>query len=127
MAESQSFPRGHRLSGRRRFAAVFAGRMRKNAGPLSVAAVGNGLPHLRLGLSVSRKVGTAVKRNRIKRLVREAYRLNRAELGGGLDVVVVVRPHEPLALEDYARLLGSAVASLSREAARRARREGPGG
>ncbi|HVE11921.1 MAG TPA: ribonuclease P protein component [Elusimicrobiota bacterium] len=46
----------------------------------------------RLGLSVSRKVGGAVRRNRLKRLIREAFRLNRARLKAGVDVVFYPRP-----------------------------------
>jgi ribonuclease P protein component len=43
-------------------------------------------------LSVSRKVGGAVDRNRVKRLLREAFAVERAALPAGLDVVVVARP-----------------------------------
>lgn len=49
----------------------------------------NGLAKSRLGLSISRKYGSAVKRNRWKRLVREAFRRSRTELPENLDIVVV--------------------------------------
>ena len=46
----------------------------------------------RLGLAISARVGCAVKRNRFKRLAREAFRLNRPKLRQGTDMVVYIRP-----------------------------------
>lgn len=44
-----------------------------------------------LGFTVSTKVGNAVKRNKVRRRLREIYRLNEHKLVGGLDIVIVAR------------------------------------
>jgi ribonuclease P protein component len=62
---------------------------------LLIFGAANSLPHPRLGLSVSRKVGNAVARNRWKRLIREAFRLTRTKLSSGIDLVVIPRSTEP--------------------------------
>jgi ribonuclease P protein component len=59
---------------------------------LIVYGVENGLAYPRLGLSVSRKrVRKAHDRNRVKRLLREAFRLSKVELPPGVDLVIVPR------------------------------------
>ncbi|WP_283674037.1 ribonuclease P protein component [Butyricicoccus sp. Marseille-Q5471] len=51
----------------------------------------NRLGQTRLGLTVSAKLGNAVQRNRVKRLLREAYRLHETEFATGADFVLVAR------------------------------------
>ena len=53
----------------------------------------------RLGLSVSRRVGGAVERNHVKRLLREAFEQERTRLPEGQDVVIVARPEARLVAE----------------------------
>jgi ribonuclease P protein component len=49
----------------------------------------------KLGLSVSSKVGGSVRRSRLKRLIRETFRLRRSELPAGLELVAYPRPGCP--------------------------------
>lgn len=79
----------------------------------------NGLPYLRLGLSVSRKFGPAHRRNRFKRLCREAFRLTRHDLPTGLDVVIIPRTNQTPTLvglkQSFTSLLTRLAGKLARE------------
>lgn len=101
-----------RLRGKEAFAAVYDARTRMTRGLIVVYAKPNGLVHSRMGLSVSRRVGTAPKRNRIKRLLRESFRLMQRELSRGYDWIVVVKPHTPMKLEEYREMLMAATVKL---------------
>ncbi|MCC6428755.1 MAG: ribonuclease P protein component [Phycisphaerales bacterium] len=94
----RSFRAADRLTHDRQYKAVYDTRIRKVAGPLSLSAKPNSVGRHRLGLAVPRKAGSAPKRNRIKRMIREAFRLTRerfpAPPSGGYDLVVGVRAHE---------------------------------
>jgi ribonuclease P protein component len=78
----------------------------------------NELPYLRLGLSVSRKVGGAVQRNRLKRLLREAFRLTRAQMPVGLDLVIIPRSKQEPPFEELRESLPRLVNQLARRLAR---------
>lgn len=56
-------------------------------------------PPPRLGLSVSRRVGGAVERNHVKRLLREAFEQEATRLPDGHDIVIVARPEARVVAE----------------------------
>lgn len=51
----------------------------------------NGSPENRVGITVSKKLGCAVVRNRVRRRLRECYRLNESVIFPGFDIVIVAR------------------------------------
>lgn len=87
-----AFPKSFHLLRPSEFDLVYKKGMRKHSRGFVLFRHPNDVAHPRLGLSVGRKFGGAVRRNRIKRLVREAVRLNwRDWEAGGSDIVVVAK------------------------------------
>ncbi len=73
------------------FRRIYARGRSASSPALVVYARGNALRGNRLGLTVSTKVGKAVVRNRVRRRLREIYRLHEGELLRGRDIIVVAR------------------------------------
>jgi ribonuclease P protein component len=82
-----------RVTSRRDIARLFERGRRSADGVITMYAVPNESPDgvSRAGVGVSKRHGCAVRRNRLKRLCREAFRLSRAELPGGWDFMIIPR------------------------------------
>ena len=103
-ANRNTFPNTARLRRQYQFDAVYRGKHYAGDGVLVIRAIRNEQKRTRLGLSVSKKIGNAVVRNRWKRLIREAFRKQQVEIPRGLDIVV--RPKRG-AVADYSAVYTS--------------------
>jgi ribonuclease P protein component len=115
---SQRFLARYRLRTTRDFQRVYDRRCSASDALVLVFVERNTLGYPRIGLSVSRKVGGAVLRNRWKRLLREAFRLARLQLPADIDIVAIPRPGveptlQPL-MASLVRLAAQASAELDR-------------
>lgn len=106
-----TFPKNRHLRTKAEFSRAFEVGTKVARGPLVLRACANELGHSRLGLAVPKAVGSAPRRNRIKRMLRESFRLAQHDLPAGLDMVIVVRPHAPMVLGRYQQLLAELVAA----------------
>jgi len=88
----QGFPSSCRLRASREYTQVWRKGQRCHTAHLLVIAWSGSASAARLGISVSRKVGNAVCRNRIKRWIREFFRTRRAGIGAAVDLSVVIKP-----------------------------------
>ena len=86
---SQELPATERIRRRPEFQRVYDTGARAHGRFMTVFTVANGSPSARLGVAATRKIGSAVERNRAKRLAREIFR--RHKVAAGLDIVVVPR------------------------------------
>jgi len=93
-----SGPAGQRLPSRSRirakadFQRVFARGKRRRTDHLQAVILPSGAEWSRIGLAVSRKVGNAVVRNRLKRRLREIFRIHRDQAPEMRDIIFIPRP-----------------------------------
>ncbi|MEY3142805.1 MAG: Ribonuclease protein component [Planctomycetota bacterium] len=107
------FPRSRRLRGAGVFKAILDARVRAECPAFALHAAPSTAAETRIGISIGRRIGTASRRNRLKRLLREAFRLTQAshpkDAPAPYDILLVVRPHEELPLAEYERHLLAAL------------------
>ena len=87
-----SFPKSKRLLKNERFKAVLAHNLCISNGLLTLYMAANDCSHPRLGISVSRAFAKAVVRNRLKRLLREAFRQSQGRIPAGFDYLILISP-----------------------------------
>ncbi len=111
--KDETFTKRDRLRKRREFLAVQRGGRKLHLRDLLVFVRPVASGRTRVGVTVTKKVGNAVERNRVKRLVREVYRRNKARLPDGLDIVFVAKNSVVRAgYHDLGRQLGTLARQL---------------
>lgn len=109
------FTAAMRVRSKRDFEAAQKDNVRVKAGPLLIYARPNGLGYARLGLAIARRVGNAVRRHRLKRKLRESFRLLQHDLPADYDFITSAQPHDDLPLAEYQQLLERAARELDRK------------
>ena len=113
------FPHSLRMKSAADFRRVYREGTRVRGDLLTVALLPNGLDHPRLGLSVGKRCWkSAVRRNRVRRVFREAFRLRQHDLPAGFDLVLI--PAAP-ALDPALEATADELVRLARKAAERYR------
>lgn len=95
------------------FISVYKRGLKKESLHFKITFLANDLPWSRLGITVSRKAGCSVRRNYIKRCVREYFRLHKSRFPGACDIVLTAKPGAGLL--KYADMAGEFDALLHKD------------
>jgi ribonuclease P protein component len=120
---SEALPKHTRLAKRPEFVRVYETGRKQFSRYAVLFFIGNDRGNSRIGITVTKKVGKANIRNRLKRWTREVYRRQRLPLGldaQALDIVVNVKPSAAqTSYEEYSRDLARVLERIVTDAARR--------
>ena len=120
---SEALPKERRLAKRPQFVRVYETGRKQFSRYAVLFFAGNDLQNSRIGITVTRKVGKANIRNRLKRWTREVYRRQREPLGldaQALDIVVNIKPGAVEAsFEEFSRDLTRVLERIVTDASRR--------
>jgi ribonuclease P protein component len=104
--EKRTFGRHERIFKRKDYTTIYDQGVRRHSKHFTMIACRNQAGARRLGVTVSKKAGSAVQRNRIKRLLREFFRLNKSRFSSSQDIVIIAKKDaHTLAYRDVCREL----------------------
>ena len=89
--KKQSFGKAERIRKRTEYVNIYRRGERVHSNSFTVILSPNARGDTRLGIAVNKRIGNAAKRNRIKRLVREFFRLNKDVLPDSKDMVIIAK------------------------------------
>jgi ribonuclease P protein component len=104
--KAQAFRRAEKVTNKSSYRIIYEQGVRRSSRFFTIITCGNSMGTRRLGITVTKKTGNAVFRNRTKRLIREFFRRNKDLFPAGHDVVVMAKKNlPPLTYQETAREL----------------------
>jgi ribonuclease P protein component len=104
--KAQAFRKTEKVTNKSSYRIIYEQGVRRSSRFFTVITCGNSIGAKRLGITVTKKTGNAVFRNRLKRLIREFFRRNKDLFPAGHDVVVMAKKNlPPLTYSETAREL----------------------
>lgn len=119
---NQDADKRYRVTRRKDIERLFSRGRRASDRMITLLAMANEEPsgRTRAGVAVSKKHGNAVRRNRVKRLCREAFRLTRCELPGGWDFMIIPRIRKDISVQELQASIRTLAARLTEPASQEA-------